>query len=360
MGLSGPDELALADNFSIRWRGTLKAPITGKYIIQTVSDDGTRLWVDDQLLVDEWYGHGTKTFGGTVELTEDDIVNIELEYFEAGGGANCTLQWVRPDGITEVISSDCLSPVGFTAGGVGTGLTATYYSNINCEGDPAVTTVSAVDFNWGLSQEPIPGQTDFFSARYLGALHPRFTGPLTVTVRSDDGVRLWLDGELVVDAWKAQSATSYSATIDATAGQPVTVRLDYYERTGGATVKLFWESANEAKRIIPAEFLTTPAGADMVTVNPTQIVSPAMLEGIRFPGQPVSLTVTDTLGETTTVPVEDLGETGFYAFVDLDPAGPVTVTMTAGDTVETCSLTWVTTPIDGGSLEVISKGRSTI
>ncbi len=73
------------DNFSIRWTGVIKVPTTGDYIFYDRSDDGSRLWINDTQIVNQWTDQGATTKQGTIHLTKDVIYNVKLEYYESAG-----------------------------------------------------------------------------------------------------------------------------------------------------------------------------------------------------------------------------------------------------------------------------------
>jgi|GEM_PF-6556767 len=85
------------DDFSVRWTGQVKAPADGDYSFLTDSDDGARLWVDGQLLIDDWTTHASTTdiSSQTVHFTAGSTHNIELDYYERGGAEQIDLQWAH-------------------------------------------------------------------------------------------------------------------------------------------------------------------------------------------------------------------------------------------------------------------------
>ncbi|SIN69167.1 PA14 domain-containing protein [Chitinophaga niabensis] len=80
-------------NFSIRWRGRIKAPVTGVYTITLNSDDGVRLFVNDSAIVDDWTVHALRTTTRTLNLEEGKIYNVRLEYFQNTGDVVITMKW---------------------------------------------------------------------------------------------------------------------------------------------------------------------------------------------------------------------------------------------------------------------------
>jgi GH43 family beta-xylosidase len=81
------------DRFSARWTGTLTPVVTGKTTIVVDADDGTRVWIDDKLVIDDWRAHFVERHTSEVELTKDVPVSIRVEYFEADLEASIRLSW---------------------------------------------------------------------------------------------------------------------------------------------------------------------------------------------------------------------------------------------------------------------------
>lgn len=91
-----------ADHFSVRWTGYLEVPEAGAYGFATVADDGVRLWVGDQPVIDDWTFHAAARAEGTVELAAG-FTPIRLEYFDAGSLAEVALRWRPPGAADEVV-----------------------------------------------------------------------------------------------------------------------------------------------------------------------------------------------------------------------------------------------------------------
>jgi len=102
---------------------------------------------------------------------------------------------------------------------------------------------------------------DGVSARWTANLEAPFSETFTFTTTSDDGVRLWLDGRLIIDNWTDHGSTDNSAKVNLVAGQIYSLRMEWYENTGGATAKLFWESPTLARQIVPQGWLQLPLRA---------------------------------------------------------------------------------------------------
>ncbi|MGO4271929.1 glycosyl hydrolase [Paenibacillus sp. TAF58] len=115
-----------------------------------------------------------------------------------------------------------------------------------------------IDFNWSTSA-PFPSmQADTFSVRWTGKLKPKYTETYKISTLSDDGIRVWVNGVLVIDSWFNQSWVERSGTIALTAGVPVDLKVEYYDNMNGAVAKVMWTSPSQVKEIIPASALLLP------------------------------------------------------------------------------------------------------
>src|SRR5688572_27521001 len=137
------------------------------------------------------------------------------------------------------------------------GLTGAYFHNASLS-DAALTRVdSTVNFDWAYGSPASNIQADTFSARWTGQVQAKSTGTYRFYTSTDDGVRLWVNGKLMVDRWQIQAATEYSNTISLVAGQRYSLKMEYYENAGRASAKLRWSGPGVAKEIIPASHLFT-------------------------------------------------------------------------------------------------------
>ena len=83
------------EDFSIRWHGNLLAPKTGKYSLYISGDDGFRLYIDDEMMIDKW-NDGWKTGSAQVEFEAGSTHSIEIEYFQHAWYGQITLEWEIP------------------------------------------------------------------------------------------------------------------------------------------------------------------------------------------------------------------------------------------------------------------------
>lgn len=98
------------DNFSVRWSGQVRPATTGTYTFYTNSDDGVRLYVNGQTLVNNWTDHGPVEDSGTISLNANQLYSVTMEFYEAGGGATASLSWSGPSVGKQIIPTTVLYP----------------------------------------------------------------------------------------------------------------------------------------------------------------------------------------------------------------------------------------------------------
>ncbi len=238
-GVAPPVDWMPDDGFSVRWTRTATfAP--GYYRFVVWSDDGVRVWLDQRLLIDKWqdmdyqlhYVDGTYLQGS---------YTVRVEYYEHTGSARIRFWWeagtsgnAPPGGVPVSPMAQTVSEA--TSAGP---WQAAYYANADLSGDPVLTRVeSALDLNWGRGSpgESIPN--DNFSARWTQSRHFS-AGTYRFTTYTDDGVRVWIDGKLLINSWRPMRGYR-SASIRLSEGTHA-IKVEYYERTGVALARLTWQ-----------------------------------------------------------------------------------------------------------------------
>ena len=215
-----------ADQFSARWTGTFTFA-AGSYQFTATADDGIRVWVDGTPVIDAWIDQAPTTYQATRSLTAGDH-EVRVEYFENGGGAVARVSW-QLDQPPPPPPSSCPSGEYMTQ----------YYANMTLSGTPALQRCeTAIDYDWGSGGPGVGVPPDQFSARWTGTFS--FTaGSYQFTATADDGIRVWVDGAPMIDAWVDQGPTTYQATRTLTAGDHQ-VKVEYYENGGGAVARVSW------------------------------------------------------------------------------------------------------------------------
>lgn len=133
----------------------------------------------------------------------------------------------------------------------GEGLLGTYYNNKNFTALALTRIDPTINFNWGESSPSPTIGSETFSIRWTGKVLPKYSEPYTFYTTTDDGVRLWVNEQLIIDRWKNQKVTELSGTISLVAGQKYNLKIEYYENTGNAVAELRWSSPSTPKKIVP-------------------------------------------------------------------------------------------------------------
>ncbi|WP_097459793.1 PA14 domain-containing protein [Mangrovitalea sediminis] len=135
------------------------------------------------------------------------------------------------------------------------GFIGEYYLGMNFQTFVMSRVDPAVAFNWGSGSPASSIPVDGFSVRWTGQFMPTQSSgsqDYTFTTKTDDGVRLWVNGQLVIDQWKNQAATTYSATVSLPAGQPAPILMEYFENGGLATANLTIANSTTGTVVDPA------------------------------------------------------------------------------------------------------------
>ena len=351
-----------ADNYLVRYTGSILIPTTGNYTFQVETDDGTRFYLDcnnngslsgSELLINQWNEQSTATYTASCPgtLTAGTRYAFRYEYYERGGESSARLSWTGPapvgstmtviprgtgtqglysgvfdttkptidstslqcganslvyvafseqmdsttaqtaanytlsgghsvtaasllsDGVTvaltvspglstsrtltvnnvsdiagNTIVAGSTASVIYASASLSAGLKGTYYDQAGVggaffTGSTATRVDSTVNFDWGGGTPGVTGiAADNFSVRWTGLILVPTTGNYVFRTLSDDGVRLNVNGNLVINNWSDHGAAyNSSASISLSAGSYIPVTLEYYERGGSAVIALEWD-----------------------------------------------------------------------------------------------------------------------
>jgi beta-glucosidase len=151
-----------------------------------------------------------------------------------------------------------------TSPGGAPGLQGEYFNNQDLEGAPAlVRTDQHVDFKWGDGSYIDGGANDHFSVRWSGYFVPEVSGEYKFYVSADDGVRLYLDDQRVIDDWQRHAETLDTYARQLEGGHAYPVRLEYFEAVGAATARF---GVITARQSIGKEVKALAAQADAAIV----------------------------------------------------------------------------------------------
>jgi PKD repeat protein/uncharacterized protein YraI len=248
-GSGSPESGLPADNFSVRWSRGMSFS-AGTYRFYARVDDGVRLWVDGTLIVDRWHDSAPTMYSADRYLS-GGWHNLHMEYYERGGGASAQLAWERLD-------QDHFPD-----------WKAEYFDNRKLKGKPILSrNETETDHNWR-HDSPGPGvPEDDFSARWTRKVKFK-SGTYLFRVRVDDGIRVWVDDERVIDSWKDGSVRWIEAEHKLSGGKH-RVKVEYYEHGGDARIEVSWEReqepTNQSPQAVPGGPYTVNEGSQ-VTLN---------------------------------------------------------------------------------------------
>jgi len=244
------------DNFSVRWTGMVEGPSTGKYVFYIVTNDGGRLWVDGRLLIDQWRSQSATEGRGEFEMEAGRFYSLRFEHFQNAGTAVAKLLWEGPSVPKEVVPNSRLHTGGDEDQPVEeSGLLGLYFRGTELTGSPKYRNDPRVDFDWK-QESPMSGlKPDQFSVRWQGRLKAGKTEPYTFHVEADDGVRVWLDHDLIIDAWERGVWSQSSKPVELREGEEYDLRIDYFEEESGARIRLLWSSPSIERSVVPSHQL---------------------------------------------------------------------------------------------------------
>jgi len=276
-GFGGPTGVN-SDNFSALWTGSIYIPETAGYTFSLAHDDYMKLTIDGASLYESesWTG-GASEFRdtSTVTLTKG-FHTIEIKFKEYTGGAYIRLMWRNDASLPQAIIPQTylyttMVPISVSNATIltGDGLLGQYYNKANsadCKNYPISGTVnlsrtdSIINFDWGTGNPADPINNDYFQAKWTGYVNIPTTGDWTFYTSVDDGVKLYIDGALLIDKWIVQPETKYNNTVKLSAGFH-TIQMDYYENTGFTAARLYWSGPGiSTQTIIPQMYLYTGNG----------------------------------------------------------------------------------------------------
>jgi hypothetical protein len=266
-GYGSPDPIIRPDFFSARWT---RNPYfyAGIFTFCMTVDDGGRVWVDGQLILDAWIVEPATTYCSSQYLPAGNH-KIQMAYFENDGLAVARLWWTpggappspypqppvpypqppvpypqppapypqplapyqQPPAPYQQPPAPYQQPNGPWSG--------QYFNNMFLAGPQALLRVDpSLSFDWGYGSPDPSLPPDHFSARWTRDVFLP-GGGYTFFAKVDDGVRLWVDGNLVINAWFDQAATTYNGFINLGNG-PHHILVEYYEDAGLASICVWW------------------------------------------------------------------------------------------------------------------------
>jgi hypothetical protein len=248
-GTASPASSLSPDNFSVRWTSKI-AFSGGTYDFRVRMDDGARLWIDGTKVLDSWKDGAPREVAVSVPIVEGKH-DVRLEYYEHTGAARVRLTWAKVTSFSDWKGE--------------------YFTTRDPKGTPAlVRNDKEIKFDWGSGGAASGLPTDNFSARWTRKV-TFDPGRYRFFAQADDGVRVYLDGKLIIDEWHDGSGSEvYSVERDLSKKTEIVV--EYYERSGRANVRFGFEKATPTltPTVSPSP---SPTGTATDTATPTPTAS---------------------------------------------------------------------------------------
>ena len=139
-----------------------------------------------------------------------------------------------------------------------TGLSATYYDNMDFTGSTLVRTDPRIDLDFGTRPPSTNMGADQFAVRWTGQVLADRAETYTFYTQTDDGARLWINGVQLVNDWTDHGIVENRGTISLIAGRKYALVMEYYDNSGAGLARLLWSSPSTPKAVVPADHLFQP------------------------------------------------------------------------------------------------------
>ncbi len=314
--------------YSARWTGKIKPAYSQTYTFTLTADDGVRLYVGGQLLIDRWAdrsalagdadrdgvvsfndyqllerqlgtsgpesdynGDGTvsnadfkllynnmyKTLAqtapvntATMALTAGQSYDLVLEYYQDENAGSAKLEWQSASQAKQLVPAS-------NATTLGNGLLATYYNETTLAGTDITRVDPTVNFDWGTAAPDARIEASTFTARWQGLFQAPSAGSYTLYFKADEGARVWVDDGLKIDHWTSTALTEWNTGALTLAAGLHKIKIEYLDTSASASAQLSWTGPSIAKQVIPTDFLfvgdpaTTTAIADPTPMSIAQL-----------------------------------------------------------------------------------------
>lgn len=242
--------------------GFIVPEATGDYKFAMSGDDAYRLWINDQLAIDSWKLNSTnELISNSIHLLKGKLYKIRINYAQAKDNSNLKLSWKNGDGPLEVISTSCLRQGNKELPDDNTvihGLLAEIFSGTYLDekkGEKVIPEISK-GFGWSNLFKEFNGSSEYGSIRFTGQLKAEQEGDYTFYMIGDDGFRLWVNGELIIDFWEAKwDIQKESNVIHLNEGMN-DIRIEFFQGYGGTYLTWEWSQTGfENRVIVPSDYL---------------------------------------------------------------------------------------------------------
>lgn len=136
----------------------------------------------------------------------------------------------------------------------GGGLVGLYFDQETFDGKQVERVDATIDFRWGERRPHDQIEPHTFSVRWSGYIVPPESGSYVFLLEADDGVRLWIEDEQILDSWAYQHDARPSRPVEMEAGRPYRIRLDFHQSWGPSSCRLLWQRG-AVREVVPAGVL---------------------------------------------------------------------------------------------------------
>lgn len=188
-----------------------------------------------------------------LESSSIDIRGIAIEELESL--ADTTFGYA-PDGDESVRNAGLVKWQDWLTGKLKSGLSGVYYKGKNFDKEIMARVDDEINFQW--KDRPHKAMPDNqFSVRWIGRIRIPKAGEYTLSVKADDGARVWIGKEMkqIITVWSEYSYAAHTKKIYLEEGLH-NVKIEYYENDKDATMKLFWDSDDMKKQVVPEKYLS--------------------------------------------------------------------------------------------------------
>jgi len=317
-GSPNATNLVGSDNYSVLWTGFLSPTTAGDYTFRLDADDKAKVSIDlndgqgfRTLVENGWDTPATGAYKlsapQTLAAAPVTRYPVKIEFVETTDLAKLKFHWQLGTGSFALVPS---AQVFTTASGTTTGWSGLFYNNTTFTPPAVAAAQTTSDFTAGGNGDWLTGSPDprifhnNFTGRWSGQVLPRYSQRYYFVTKANDGSKLWVNDQLIIDRWTGSSGSDVTGSIELKGGVYYNIVMEYYEGTGAAEAHLSWYSADQAKQIIPSNRLfpkPMPGASDggsLFAGAPSPagpaITSPTTAIAVMNSGSPFSIPVTSS------------------------------------------------------------------
>ncbi len=241
------------DNWSARFTKQVNFS-GGDYRFHIQHDDGARVYLDGQLILNAWWDSAF-TGHDTTRYVSPGQHEIKLEYYEAGADARIEFWWQGPGALPNKPNSD---PNQWRA---------SYMGNKDAKGEPALVlneNSNFINHEWGIGGPGYGLPADRFSSRFERTVNYS-CGQYRFNIFADDGVRFWISDNQIINEWH-DGVNSYLTDVMELSGD-YDLKLEHYENGGASAIRLSWEQIGTCDGSPPTGQITSPADNSATNIN---------------------------------------------------------------------------------------------